>query len=102
MLHKCVLSLFIVYIPGSPLPQGPKGPQSPNGLKGLKRLKSLKGLKSPKDLKGLKGLKVPTLGARAYGRMRNEELRRRQIRGCDTDNTFESLRIIIAIEEGHV
>ena len=57
--------MFIVYIPGSPLPQGPKG------------------------------LKGPTLGAGAYGRMRNEELRCRRIRGCDTGKTFESLRIIV-------
>ena len=79
-----MLSLFIVYIPGTHLPQGPKG------------------LKGPKGPKGLKGPKGHTVGASAYGRMRNEELRRRQIRGCETDKTFESLRMIVVVETGRV
>ena len=55
----------------------------------------------PQGPKGPKGPKGPTVETSAYGRIRNEELRRRRIRGCDTGKTFESLRIIVAIEEEH-
>ena len=64
--------------PRDPLTPGPQRPQRPQGPQ------------------------RPQRPQWPQGRMRNEELRCRRIRGCDTGKTFESLRIIVAIEEGHV
>ena len=94
--------LIIVYILGPHLHQGPKGPKGPKGTKDPKGPKGLKGLKGPKGLKRLRGPKGPTVRPSAYGRMRNEELRCRRIRGCDTGKTFEFLRISVIVETGSV
>ena len=62
MLHKCVSSLFIVYIPGTPLPQAPKAPKAPMATKAPKAprdSKASKDSKASRDSKDLKASKAP-------------------------------------------